>query len=130
VCRTNEGRRAEPKHLSDIIGYENDLAEFAMTTYDEELFAPETRETPDGILTAKRSKFHRQARPVDERLFSQGPVGRSDRWLRKCEEKAPCFSAEMNPTTGMLNTSFIIPDSVIYDKHIRRKLELDWGLRQ
>jgi len=42
-------RRAELKELSDIIGYENDLAEFNMVIDDEELFAPATRETLDEI---------------------------------------------------------------------------------
>ena len=66
-------RRAELKELSDIIGYENDLAEFEMVMHDEELFAPATREILNEILTAKRSEFHRQGRPLGERLFAEAP---------------------------------------------------------
>lgn len=66
-------RRAELKDLSDIIGYENDLAEFGMVMHDEELFAPETREAIDEVITAKRSEFHRQGRPLGERLFAEPP---------------------------------------------------------
>jgi hypothetical protein len=66
-------RRAELKELSDIIGYENDLAEFEMMMYDEELFAPETREILNEIITAKRSEFHRLGRPSGERLFAENP---------------------------------------------------------
>ena len=66
-------RRAELKELSDIIGHENDLAEFDMVMNNEELFAPETRGTLDEVITAKRSKFHRQGRPLGERLFAEPP---------------------------------------------------------
>ncbi len=66
-------RRAELKELSDIIGYENDLAEFEMVMHDEELFAPANREILNKILTAKRSEFHRQGRPLGERLFAEAP---------------------------------------------------------
>jgi CHAD domain-containing protein len=66
-------RRAELKELSDIIGYENDLAEFEMVIHDEELFAPATREILNEILTAKRSEFHRRGRPLGERLFAEAP---------------------------------------------------------
>lgn len=72
-------RRAALKELSDIIGYENDLAEFAMMIDDEELFSPETRETLDEIITAKRSEFHRQGRPLGERLFAEEPDTLVDR---------------------------------------------------
>jgi hypothetical protein len=74
-----KARRAELKDLSDIIGYENDLAEFAMMMHDEELFAPETRETLDKITTAKRSEFHRQGRPLGKRLFTEEPDRLVDR---------------------------------------------------
>jgi CHAD domain. len=74
-----KARRAELKELSDIIGHENDLAEFAATTHDEELFAPETRETLDRVITAKRSEFHRQGRPLGERLFAEHPDRLVDR---------------------------------------------------
>ena len=72
-------RRAELKELSDVIGYENDLAEFAMTMHDEELFTPEVRETLDEVITAKRSEFHRQGRPLGERLFAEPPDQLVDR---------------------------------------------------
>jgi peptidoglycan/xylan/chitin deacetylase (PgdA/CDA1 family) len=72
-------RRAELKDLSDIIGYENDLAEFGMTMHDEELFTPETRATLDEILTAKRSELHRRGRPLGERLFAEEPDQLVDR---------------------------------------------------
>ena len=72
-------RRAELKELSDIIGYENDLAEFEMVMHDEELFAPATREILNEILTAKRSEFHRQGRPLGERLFAEAPDRLIDR---------------------------------------------------
>jgi CHAD domain-containing protein len=72
-------RRAELKELSDIIGYENDLAEFNMVMNDEELFAPATRETLDEIITAKRSEFHRLGRPLGERLFTEDPDQLVDR---------------------------------------------------
>ncbi|AXG11950.1 CHAD domain-containing protein [Haloplanus rubicundus] len=72
-------RRAELKQLSDIIGYENDLAEFEMVMHDEELFAPATREILNEILTAKRSEFHRQGRPLGERLFAEAPDRLIDR---------------------------------------------------
>ena len=72
-------RRAELKELSDIIGYENDLAEFEMVIHDEELFAPATREILSEILTAKRSEFHRQGRPLGERLFAEAPDRLIDR---------------------------------------------------
>jgi len=66
-------RRAELKELSDIIGYENDLAEFEMVINDEELSAPATREILNEIVTAKRSEFHRLGRPLGERLFAEDP---------------------------------------------------------
>lgn len=48
--------------------------------------------------------------PHDSQMYKP----RSTRFaLRKCEEKAPCFRSGMNPTTGRLNTSVIIPDSVL-----------------
>jgi CHAD domain-containing protein len=74
-----KSRRAELKKLSDVIGYENDLAEFASTMHDEELFAPETRETVDRLITAKRAEFHRQGRPLGERLFAEQPDQLVDR---------------------------------------------------
>ncbi|MGM0390071.1 MAG: CHAD domain-containing protein [Natrinema limicola] len=72
-------RRAELKELSDIIGYENDLAEFEIVIHDEELFAPATREILNEIITAKRSEFHRQGRPLGERLFAENPDQLVDR---------------------------------------------------
>lgn len=87
-----KSRRAELKELSDTIGYENDLAEFAMTMHDEELFAPETRETLDEVLTAKRSEFHRRGRPLGERLFAEPPgqlVGRIGAYWEATHEYDP-----------------------------------------
>jgi CHAD domain-containing protein len=72
-------RRAELKELSDIIGYENDLAEFEMVINDEELFAPETRGVLNETITAKRSEFHRLGRPLGERLFAETPDQLVDR---------------------------------------------------
>jgi CHAD domain-containing protein len=72
-------RRAELKELSDIIGYENDLAEFGIVMHDKELFAPETREILNEIITAKRSELHRQGRPLGERLFAEDPDQLVDR---------------------------------------------------
>jgi len=74
-----KSRRAELKELSDIIGYENDLAEFAVTMSDEELFAPETRRALERLITGKRSEFHRQGRPLGERLFAERPDRLVDR---------------------------------------------------
>lgn len=73
-------RRAELKDLSDVIGYENDLAEFATTMHDEELFASETREALDEVITAKRAEFHRRGRPLGERLFAEHPDRLVDRF--------------------------------------------------
>ncbi|MEF8901876.1 MAG: CHAD domain-containing protein [Halovenus sp.] len=72
-------RRAELKELSDIIGYENDLAEFAMILDDEDLFGIKTRETLDEVITARRSELHRQGRPLGERLFAEHPDRLVDR---------------------------------------------------
>jgi CHAD domain-containing protein len=72
-------RRAELKDLSDIIGYENDLAEFATTMHDEELFTSETRAALDEVITAKRAEFHRRGRPLGERLFAEPPDRLVDR---------------------------------------------------
>ncbi|OYR42053.1 CHAD domain-containing protein [Halorubrum sp. Eb13] len=68
-----KSRRTELKELSDIIGYENDLAEFAIVMNEEELFTPEIREILNEISTAKRSEYHRQGRPLGERLFAEHP---------------------------------------------------------
>jgi CHAD domain-containing protein len=73
-------RRAELKQLSDVIGYENDLAEFVAMMDDEELFAPETRAALREVATAKRAEFHRQGRPLGERLFAEPPDRLVDRF--------------------------------------------------
>lgn len=73
-------RRTELKELSDIIGYENDLAEFELMMKDEELFEPETRELLTGLITAKRAEFHRQGRPLGECLFAEDPDRLVDRF--------------------------------------------------
>lgn len=74
-----KARRAELKELSDVIGDENDLAEFAAMMHGEELFTPETRETLDAITAAKRAEFHRRGRPLGERLFAEQPDQLVDR---------------------------------------------------
>lgn len=66
-------RRSQLKKLSDIIGDENDLAEFAILMHDEELFEPEERETLDRLISGKRSELHRRGRPLGERLFAESP---------------------------------------------------------
>ena len=68
-----KARPAELKELSDVIGHENDLAEFAMMMHDEELFEPATRAHLDQLTTGLRSVYHRQGRPVGERLFAEHP---------------------------------------------------------
>lgn len=73
-------RRTELKDLSDIIGYENDLAEFVAIIDDEELFDPETRETLREVAAAKRAEFHRRGRPLGERLFAEPPDRLIDRF--------------------------------------------------
>lgn len=73
-------RRTELKELSDIIGYENDLAEFELMMKDEELFEPETRELLTELITAKRAEFHRQGRPLGECLFAEDPDRLVDRF--------------------------------------------------
>jgi CHAD domain-containing protein len=73
-------RRTELKELSDIIGYENDLAEFELMMKDEELFKPETRELLTELITAKRAEFHRQGRPLGECLFAEDPDRLVDRF--------------------------------------------------
>ncbi|WP_276998482.1 CHAD domain-containing protein [Haloquadratum walsbyi] len=73
-------RRTELKELSDVIGYENDLAEFELMMKDEELFEPETRELLTGLITAKRAEFHRQGRPLGECLFAEDPDRLVDRF--------------------------------------------------
>jgi CHAD domain-containing protein len=74
-----KARRAELKELSDVIGDENDLAEFAAMMHAEELFTPGTRETLDAIIAAKRAEFHRRGRPLGERLFAERPDRLVDR---------------------------------------------------
>jgi CHAD domain-containing protein len=68
-----KSRRAELKELSDVVGDENDLAEFAMLMREEELFEPATRERLDQLVRGLRSEYHRQARPLGERLFAEQP---------------------------------------------------------
>jgi len=72
-------RRTELKQLSDIIGYENDLAEFELMMTGEELFDPESRELLSEVITAKRAEYHRQGRPLGERLFAEDPDRLVDR---------------------------------------------------
>ena len=72
-------RRAELEGLSDVVGYENDLAAFETVMRDEELFASETGATPSETLAAKRSELHRRGRPSGEWLFAEDPDRPVDR---------------------------------------------------
>jgi len=74
-----KSRRAALKELSDSIGSENDLAEFAEMMTDEELFTPETRQSLHEIIAAKRAELHRHGRPLGERLFAERPDQLVDR---------------------------------------------------
>lgn len=75
-----KARRAELKRLSDVVGNENDLAEFATMMHDESLFAPETRTALAEVVVAKRSECHRRGRPLGERLFAEPPDQLVDRF--------------------------------------------------
>jgi hypothetical protein len=68
-----KARRAELKTLSDVIGDENDLAEFAITMHDEDLFTAETRDVLDTDISGRRAESHRRGRPLGERLFAEKP---------------------------------------------------------
>ena len=68
-----KARRAELKTLSDVIGDENDLAEFAITMHDEDLFTAETRNVLDSVIRGRRAELHRRGRPLGERLFAEKP---------------------------------------------------------
>jgi CHAD domain-containing protein len=68
-----KARRGELKELSDLIGDEHDLAVFLQTMDEEELFAEATRETLEGVITARRSELRRAGRPLGERLFAEEP---------------------------------------------------------
>jgi len=74
-----KARRAKLKRLSDVIGNENDLAEFATMMNDEKLFAPETRAALTEVAVAKRSECHRRGRPLGEQLFADSPDQLVDR---------------------------------------------------
>ena len=73
-------RRAQLKDLSDIIGDENDLAEFDILLHNEELFTHDVREPLDRIIRGRRSELHRQGRPLGERLFAEDPDQLVDRF--------------------------------------------------
>lgn len=64
-------RRAELQTLAELVGDETDLAEFAATMHEEELFDPATREELDGVIGGRRSHLQRRARPLGERLFAE-----------------------------------------------------------
>lgn len=68
-----KARRAELKTLSDIIGDENDLAEFAMMMHDEDLFSADTCDVLDAVIRGRRAELHRRGRPLGERLFAEDP---------------------------------------------------------
>ncbi|MFB6293886.1 MAG: CHAD domain-containing protein [Halonotius sp.] len=75
-----KARRAELNTLSDVIGDENDLAEFAMMMNDEDLFDAETGQLIDRIIRGRRSALHREGRPLGERLFAETPEQLIDRF--------------------------------------------------
>ena len=68
-----KARRAELKTLSDIIGDENDLAEFAIMMHDEDLFSADTCDVLDAVIRGRRAELHRRGRPLGERLFAEDP---------------------------------------------------------
>jgi CHAD domain-containing protein len=68
-----KARRGELKQLSDVVGDENDLAEFGMAMHDEELFDADERERLDRLIQGRRAACHRAARPLGERLFAEDP---------------------------------------------------------
>ncbi len=68
-----KARRSELKTLSDVIGYENDLAEFSMMMRDEDLFGEDTREVLSRVIEGRRGELHREGRPLGERLFAEEP---------------------------------------------------------
>ena len=68
-----KARRAELKTLSDIIGDENDLAEFAMMMHDEDLFSADACEVFEAVIRGRRAELHRRGRPLGERLFAEDP---------------------------------------------------------
>jgi CHAD domain-containing protein len=68
-----KARRAELKTLSDLIGDEHDLAVFLEAMHDEALFAPETRDTLDRVITGRRAELQRKGRLIGERVFAEEP---------------------------------------------------------
>ncbi|MFB6242733.1 MAG: CHAD domain-containing protein [Halobaculum sp.] len=72
-------RRSELKTLSDVIGDENDLAEFRQLVTAEQLFDPTTRETLQTVIEGRRARLHRRGRPLGERLFAERPDHLVDR---------------------------------------------------
>jgi hypothetical protein len=61
-----KARRAELKALSDVIGHENDLAEFREMVADEDPFDAETRAVLGDVVWALRSDCHRRGRPLGD----------------------------------------------------------------
>lgn len=87
-----KARRSELKTLSDVVGDEHDLAVFLETMHDESLFEPATRETLDTIITHRRSRLRRRARPIGERVFAEEPdqlIRRMGRYWTATREFAP-----------------------------------------
>jgi CHAD domain-containing protein len=74
-----KARRAELKTLSDVIGDENDLAEFQLMMDDEQLFDEETRALLGRLIQGRRSELHRKGRALGERLFTEDPDTLVDR---------------------------------------------------
>ena len=87
-----KARRSELKTLSDLIGDEHDLAVFLETMDEEQLFAPDTRETLREVITGRRSELRRRGRPIGERLFAEEPdrvVERMGSYWRATHEYEP-----------------------------------------
>jgi hypothetical protein len=66
-------RRSKLKTLFDVIGGENDLAEFHIAMDEAALFDDATRDRFRGVITGRRAELHRHGRPLGERLFAEPP---------------------------------------------------------
>ena len=85
-------RRSELKTLSDVIGDENDLAEFRIAMDEAALFDDVTRDRLREIITGRRAALHRRGRPLGERLFAEPPdrlVDRIGAYWRATHEYEP-----------------------------------------
>lgn len=66
-------RREELQSLTETLGDETDLAEFATTIQEEKLFDRDTRNALVEVSNGRRSQLQRQGRPLGERLFAETP---------------------------------------------------------